>query len=887
MTKRYGTDGIGKALVSVAMLVGSLATAAIAADPVPIAPVPIATASSEHGAGYAPAMAADRIAGANNNYWQTVKDTDKGAWWQIDLGTTATVTGVAISWATYEDAIHCPPARALVQLSDQGTNGPWIDARAIAPAEVPRGGAPYPQADSRYMLDKPLRARYVRLLFPDGSQPGAKYPGYLCLGEVEVLTPESAPNLLIARKIVSIEGPFGKAEIDVSRPRMTRLYLRGPSGLSEQSLLAECGERTLQGAYTYVVGAGGRYESRFLTHSGKVDVQSQDGRTVLLLQGISLCAPGGAVAAMEDWTLSAPGDGSQLVWQIERRWLRDFNGVSRAGTPGLFFAFSRQYSNSVTGTLWYDPAGLDPKPVLVSGSGCTTGENEVTTRDHDPWAIYKLWTTWHAPCDLRLEFAGGHLYRRGGCGGRMASEVGGVSSNAAYGKGQVEQFTLRISPVERHATGYQLAIRLPDGDMQATLRDFYNGVFNGGAVNDQKNYDFGNESDGYYYAGSCWMYGLTLAAGTPASGALSSRPYDAARAFRGHLANVLATLDDQGRTRFGYNGPGWGKGEWVDDNLHVIQGVRSYLLHSGDLDAVRPWLPKLESMLAYFIKRRGTQGLFELEKSGAHWYYDVVGTYGINSYYNAFFYKAALDLAEMEGAAGFADKAAEYRRLAGEIRVAFNQVLWRDNLKGGARYLDWVGTDGKGEVSDFYDLCQWPAVAVGLASPEQARKIVATADARILELEKEYGYQGFAGLSKLWNINGKYMSGGSLLAQTYWEIMARTRAGDAQGAAKRLTLFARRFREISWAGNNAADIHGNTVNSGGDNEPYLADMVVVSSAVVHGLMGIEPTWDKLAVTPHLPADWPWAEAEILYKGQRQRVRVEGTQADVKAVETSR
>lgn len=67
----------------------------------------------------------------------------------------------------------------------------------------------------------------------------------------------------------------------------------------------------------------------------------------------------------------------------------------------------------------------------------------------------------------------------------------------------------------------------------------------------------------------------------------------------------------------------------------------------------------------------------------------------------------------------------------------------------------------------------------------------------------------------------------------------------------------------------------------------LADMVVVSAAVVHGLMGIEPTWDKLTVTPHLPADWPWAEAEILYKGQRQRVRVEGTNVNVKALETSR
>ena len=72
-------------------------------------------------------------------------------------------------------------------------------------------------------------------------------------------------------------------------------------------------------------------------------------------------------------------------------------------------------------------------------------------------------------------------------------------------------------------------------------------ILNGGAVNDQKGFDFGNETDGWYYAGSSWMYGMTLAAGTPASGPSSSHPYDPAHAFREHLAHVLTRLDDQGR----------------------------------------------------------------------------------------------------------------------------------------------------------------------------------------------------------------------------------------------------------------------------------------------------------------------------------------------------
>ena len=135
-------------------------------------------------------------------------------------------------------------------------------------------------------------------------------------------------------------------------------------------------------------------------------------------------------------------------------------------------------------------------------------------------------------------------------------------------QGQVEHLTLKIGAVDKTTTGYQLAITLPDKATESSLKDFYGSVLNGGAINDQKGFDFGNETDGWYYAGSCWMYGAALAAGTPAAGQLSAHPYDAARAFREHLAHVLSTLDEQGRAHFGYNQGG----EWVDDNLHTIIG---------------------------------------------------------------------------------------------------------------------------------------------------------------------------------------------------------------------------------------------------------------------------------------------------------------------------
>ena len=193
------------------------------------------------------------------------------------------------------------------------------------------------------------------------------------------------------------------------------------------------------------------------------------------------------------------------------------------------------------------------------------------------------------------------------------------------------------------------------------------------------------------------------------------------------------------------------EGQWVDDNLHVIIGARFYLLHSGDLAFICECLPAMERTLGYFIERRNPQGLFKLEDVGAHWYYDAITTGGINRYYNAFFYKAALDLAEMDHVAGRQAQARRYRELAESIKAAFNRVLWKEDAPGGPRYLDWIHAQGQ-EVSYFCDLCQWPPIAVGIASPEQARKIVATADARIAQLEKEHGYQGYAGLSALWPV---------------------------------------------------------------------------------------------------------------------------------------
>ncbi|MCX6358713.1 MAG: hypothetical protein NT029_02815 [Armatimonadetes bacterium] len=694
-----------------------------------------------------------------------------------------------------------------------------------------------------------------------------------------------------------LEGRFGRAEVDAARPALLSLTLRRPGGALEQhSILAPIGSPWprgvagwAQGGYTYAVDAAGkRYESRHLPPDRVV--ASAPGK--LVLEGVKLTAgPGGKPVATERWTLSTVG--GDLSWSVERRWLVPF-AARLAGTPGLFSSFRRATDaellpNSVTHTLWVQPDGLrswlDPTYRAWPADYKLSLENCAVVAKPDTWAVAKLWTSWHAEADPRLEVKGGHLYRRGFFGWR--AELGAVSSPVMprnYRAGEVERVTLTVAAVDKRATGYQLVAQIPDKEVQGALQSFYGSLLNGGVVNDQKHFNFGNETDGWYYDGSTWMQGLALAAGVPAAGKTAREPYDVASAFRGHLAAILGTLDPVGRGNFGYD---WGGG-FADARLNNVTGAREYLLHTGDLAFIRQILPDLERGVGWFLARRNAQGLADLGEV-AHWYYDAMPSSGVNANHNALLYRACRQMAEMEAAAGHADRSRMYTRVADEVRSAFNATLWNEEAPGGPRITDWIAHSGE-KVTYAADVCQFPAVAFGMVPQDRARRLLATLDRRIAELERDYGYTGSASLSAYWpvpdHINGLawqrafpiYMNCGSFLAITYYEIMARIEAGDVDGAWERMRRFSQGIRRHSGAGNNWVTVKGEV--AAGADEPYLSDMVVVPAALVRGFLGIEPTWDRLVVRPHLPKGWRRASAEILYKGVRTRVEIEGEQVTV-------
>lgn len=719
-------------------------------------------------------------------------------------------------------------------------------------------------------------------------------------GPAVVRPPGSQPTV---DSPLRLEGKFGVVEINPSQPGLATLTLRRPDGeLEPRSLLSDPqwpwlveGFAWAHGACTYVRDmAGTLYDSR---HAKPSSVES-DG-TLVTMKGITLRdKEGGEPVASEDWKLQVEGDG--LVWTVQRTWLKPFT-TRLEGSPALFFSMrglgdkpTAGVPNGVVSTLWVEPDRLAGRhdsiyrPAQWGDFHKWPRNNVQWLTDPDAWAIHKLFGNWDNASDLRLDPKGGHLYRRGSFG--WITETGIVTqpeAGAAKTSGQIETTTLRIAPVDKRTTGYQMAVNIPDKPLQERLQSFYSSLLNGGVVNDQLNYNFGNETDGWYYAGSLWMQGLALSVGTPAAGPLSHASFDVARAFRKHLAHVVGSLGPDGRSFFGYNH----LGATVDDNIHATIGMAAYYFHSGDMAFMKQHLPILEQMLEIYLSRRNKDGLFDMGAKG-HQYYDVVPISGVSSYHNAFFYRALRDMAQLQRAAGDAAKATHYDQVADEVKAAFNRVLWAEDAPDGPRYLDWITHTGE-KVTYCSDVSQFPAIAFGIASPEQASKTLATIDRRIEELKKSHSYAEMSSLSAYWpqpphlqfNVHTfpLYMNGGGFLAQTYWEIMARARAGDKKGALHRLKRFAEGSAKLNWVGTNWVQINGE-IGLWAAYEPYLSDMIVVNAALIHGILGIQPSEKELVIQSRAPESWPEASATILDKGKLKLVTFKNGAATVSNAE---
>jgi hypothetical protein len=844
--------------------------------------------------------------------WSPPQVPSRPSWVSIDLGQIQSIQRLSIvfSVAAYEGIydIWAPPNSIVIEIGDSPHKTYPIET--IASENIPDNGACPDKRRLEVSLKKSYHARYVKLVFPNGSK-FSLMPDIVGLGEIGIYGVKQTKQ---KHKTVSIEGAFGRAVIDVNSPQIVDILLREPSGrLAEKSLLSgkirgvtlsEARDRKIfcrQGAYTYVSDNRGlRFESRqSSSHKIKIKTNSKGEIEKIILTGIRLKSKNGSQGPVEeDWILEKTSTGT-LSWTINQRWLEKFT-VDISGTPGIYLARfggwgayrDRRVSPEdpqITSTVWLAPSHL------ISGthSDYETYTTPMTTeyRTHtidipNTWAIYKFFTNFHLQSDLRLDVKGGYLFRRAGVRNDF-NEIGATVNPLPHFErqpGDISNITLLMTSVDKFATGQQLAVEIPNSVLANTLRDLHASMLNGGVISDPKRYHFGNGTEDANYAGSADFQARALSVST-AVGTLAEHPYNADTAFKGHLEQILATLNNRGLTCFGFNS----NCQLLDDNLHVISAAKTYVVKTGDQAFIKKHYATFEQMIDFFIKHLDKKnGLFRSPDSGAHWYYDGISFSGFNTYYQAFLYQALIDMAEMSEIIGKKKNATLRQTQAKRLATAINSFLWYPDAPNGPRYADWIDASGK-RATYFIDIAQYPLIAFGIAPPERAKAMLATADQRLSELKKQFGHTRSASLSILWPLSpargercfGTYFYGGSLLANTYWEVLARARAGHIDGewgAYRLLENFAKRFAEISFVGSNAIDIRGN-ISLGGD-EAYLADMLVVPAALVHGLLGVKTNWQEIKVAPAMPSGWEHVQTRLVWKGRLYDIRIEGKQIDI-------
>jgi hypothetical protein len=716
--------------------------------------------------------------------------------------------------------------------------------------------------------------------------------------------------------ICVLEDAFGRVEIDLVHPALKRLYLRQSGGrLGTKSLLSEHASdfpNWAVGGASYLVGKGGhRYEARLSTaHRWRSDARSKS----LYIEGINLrTAEGTTLPCTESWSLCLTKEGG-LRWEIRRRFEQPFTALCHGG-PALFFNISpnaksipahvqrrNAAGNGVAINWWVSADALNGEslasyrqfPIPIASDEWFLPKNSLTMLSRDGWAIFKLYTCFAHDQDLRIQSAGGHLYRRGMFYGFQ--EVGvtaGPSAGYQYERGQQINLAIELVPVPQLESGQQLMLRIPDAKMETALKSYFSGLANAGCLVDCDRHLLGNQCDGFFYAGNMHWHAYSLLASCPKPSPVSSAPISYPEVFRKTLTSNLQSVDDRGEVMSGYRH----ENAFPELSMMNLIGLEAYLLYSGDVDFAKGYASTIERLDTY-LEGWLKDGLFyapweriRVPNQFINWYYDIViGAHGYTMYHNVNCVRALMALETIYAALEEAERAHACTERRQSLISRINEVFWDDSVYGPGHggYVDWIREDGQKRAC-FFACNQYPAILFGIASPEQARIMLATADERIKVLKRYFGYRGDGTLDNLWPLHdgdirrdfhrfGGLCNGGMLVAMTFWEVAARCQAHDPDGAYHLLKNFSKHAAKTNWfEGANGFLMTGEPAFP--FYEPFLADGLVAAAGVVHGFLGLRYSWQRFTVTPHLPSGWDKISARIMFKAVPYTIRA-GASGDV-------
>lgn len=263
-------------------------------------------------------------------------------------------------------------------------------------------------------------------------------------------------------------------------------------------------------------------------------------------------------------------------------------------------------------------------------------------------------------------------------------------------------------------------------------------------------------------------------------------------------------------------------------------------------------------------------------KGNNYWDFWLFG--GQSAYDNAFFYESLRWMAGLEEAVGNDARAAELRALRPLVRQRFNETFW-DEAKG--RFIGWIDKDGK-RYDYGFTFVNLPAVAWGLADGDRAKQILDWLDGKRTvagdtSTGKDIYSFGFAPrtntldaaagsppMVNTWNgalnikaggnaeFGKQIQNGGAIFYVSYYDLMARLRAGCIANAMARMDgiLDEAAKDEIR---RDPANMEGHSDIVGILRE--FPESGLVPLIFLNGVLGLEPVANGLRIHPALPPGW--------------------------------
>ncbi len=609
------------------------------------------------------------------------------------------------------------------------------------------------------------------------------------------------------------------------------------------------------GAHTGIRAGGNLMTTRDLTSPPGVAVAGG----VVTVSGIHLSA--GGVTAEETWTFVPGADG--IVWEIKRNYE---SGGTIEDTLFPAWDFKNRY-------VW--TAGLlDTGGVAWSryiGTGATYGAHASTVSFWRGGDAFRIESEPGGGAHAAVRFS--HLPSRTYT---LAQSVTPAPLATKHFLRRYIQGTDLWAPFAQEAgmVSTKLTLRAMPGSNLRDRGDFQgvDGKVVGDALDTMGRYGV---IDRKLTGGNGWLTGY-ICLHEPFFGMIAL-----AMANEDYTANVAASLDswrdlavkpdgrvlprwkvDQGDnivpgtyTPDGFYEVGWGY--LLDSQPDFVVNVRELFDLTGDVAWLQEHKETCEKALDWLLARDGDgDGLVEmmngthLDRKSSDWI-DIVWAAGENAFVNAKLYNALVLWSACEEVLGDPAKASHYREKAARLKDSFIKDIedggfW-DPGKGWFAY--WRNTtDGEIHGNNLVTPVNFAAIAYGLATPEQADRVLATLEERTsaedlfhwpICVEPFAEDEGGGGPFPTYENGDIFLSWGELGIRSY----AQTQPSVALKYVNRLLdqyrhdgLSHQRYARFTQTGLGDDILAGNC-------------MTVVG--LYRNLLGVRPQWNRLMLDPHL------------------------------------